>query len=385
MNIPDTNNDVLEHALDKALARITRNGAAWGQRFPDDVTLRGEYQPRPYPGLEDGANTGWTTGFWTGLLWMAYECSQDVLMREAALAHLPSYAERLAEHIDIGHHDMGFLYTPSCVAAHRIVGDAQARQIALDAAATLMSRYLPAAGIIQAWGDLDDPAQGGRMIIDCLLNLPLLHWAAQEGGEPRYRAAALSHLEKSRDYLVRADSSSFHTYHFDPHSGVPLRGSSHQGAGTDSCWARGQAWGMYGFAINHRYAPELGLLDVAVRQAEYFLARLPANGVAYWDLIYGEGSGEPWDSSASAIAACGLLEIAGLTKDVALAQRYNQAALSICQGLIEHCTADAGDALLLHGVYSKPEERAVDEGNLWGDFFFLETLLRLTGRWRHYW
>jgi unsaturated chondroitin disaccharide hydrolase len=197
----------------------------------------------------------------------------------------------------------------------------------------------------------------------------------------------LTHLEKSRDYLVRPDSSSFHTYHFDPASGAPLRGSSHQGAGTDSCWARGQAWGMYGFAINHRYAPELGLLDVAIRQADYFLARLPANGIAYWDLIYGDGSGEPWDSSASAIAVCGLLEIAELAPSAEQAAHYRAEAERLCLGLIWYCTgvANSNDALLAHGVYSKPEERAVDEGNLWGDFFYMEALMRLTGHGTRYW
>ena len=387
MNKRETSDTVLQIALDNAVARIAGNRQLFGAAFPDDATEHGHYHARRYAGLPDGENTGWTSGFWTGMLWMAYEYSNDDALRIAALAHLPGYQRRLAEHIDINHHDMGFLYTPSCVAANRICDDANAKHLALAAADTLMQRYLPTAGIIQAWGDLDDPAQCGRMIIDCLLNLPLLHWAGQVSGSAHYREAAISHLQNSRNFLVRNDSSSFHTFHFDPKSGAPLYGSSHQGAAADSCWARGQAWGIYGFAINHRYVPELGLLDVAIRQADYFLARLPANGIAYWDLIYGDGSGEPWDSSASAIAICGLLEIAELVPSESLAQHYRAEAQRICLSLIQSCSGELqeGNALLLHGVYSKPEERSVDEGNLWGDYFYLEALLRLTNNWNRYW
>lgn len=261
--------------------------------------------------------------------------------------------------------------------------------MALGAADYLMRRYLPRAGIIQAWGDLDDPAQRGRMIIDCLMNLPLLHWAARASGEPRYRDAALRHLDLSRDYLVRADDSSFHTYHFDPETGTPLYGSTAQGLADDSCWARGQAWGVYGFALNHRHAPDLGLLGVARRQADYFIRHLPPNGIAYWDLAFGQGSAEPWDSSASAIAACGLLELAGHldADDADAAQDYRAAALHMLRGLATHCAAraPASNALLLHGVYSKPHGQGVDEPSLWGDYFYLEGLARVLHGANGYW
>ncbi len=378
---------LLQQALDLALCQLEANLPRYGVHFPDDTTRRNHYTLRQWEQLPPGANSGWTSGFWTGMLWIAYELSGIAAFREHAAGQLPSFADRLERRIQIDHHDLGFLYTPSAIAAWRITGDAGAHAMALRAAGCLMARYLPKAGIIQAWGDLDDPQQRGRIIIDCLMNLPLLHWAGARSGMPAYRGAALSHLRRSRDFLVRPDHSSFHTYYFDPDSGEPLRGSTAQGKSDDSCWARGQAWGIYGFALNHRHAPELGLLDVARQQADYFLRRLPAHGIAFWDLAYGEGSGEPWDSSASAIAACGLLELAEQLPPGAARTHYHDAALHILHGLAARCAAQrpGSDALLLHGVYSKPHGQGIDEANLWGDFFYLEGLARVTRGWTSYW
>jgi unsaturated chondroitin disaccharide hydrolase len=377
----------LEQALALALDQLRANLDRYADVFPDDTTEGNHYTLRRYDDYAPGVNAGWTSGFWTGMLWIAHELSGEAAFRHTAAAQLPSFAWRLAGRVQVDHHDLGFLYTPSAIANWRNTGDAEAHRVALAAADCLMERYLPKAGIIQAWGDLNDPEQRGRIIIDCLMNLPLLHWASAQSGRPAYRDAALHHLRQSRDHLVRADDSSFHTYYFDPDSGAPLRGSTAQGKSDDSCWARGQAWGIYGFALNHRHAPELGLLELARRQADYFLARLPANGIAYWDLAYGDGSGEPWDSSASAIAVCGLLELAQQLPEGVQRRHYHGEALRILHGLAEHCAArrPASDALLLHGVYSKPHGQGVDEASLWGDFFYLEALARVTRDWTSYW
>lgn len=178
------------------------------------------------------------------MLWLSYQLTGEPVYRAAAEAQLPGYAERLAARRQIDHHDLGFLYQPSCVAAYRLTGNQEARRTALAAADSLMARYLPQAGIIQAWGDLNHPRERGRMIIDCLMNLPLLHWAGVKAGDARYRDAAVRHAHLSQQYLVRADASSFHTYHFDPATGAPQYGSTHQGHADESCWARGQAWGI---------------------------------------------------------------------------------------------------------------------------------------------
>jgi len=377
----------LDAALACAFAQVASNLPLFAQAFPHDTSEQGIYRPRHEPGFPSGANVGWTTGFWTGMLWTAYELTGRDVYRQAAAGQLESYADRLVRRIDIDHHDLGFLYTPSCVAAWRVCADEHARASALRAADVLMQRYLPKAGIIQAWGDLNDPAERGRLIIDCLLNLPLLHWASEQAQRADYRAAARSHARLSAEYLVRADASTFHTYHFDPHTGAPLRGSTAQGAADASCWARGQAWGLYGFALNHRFAPDLGLLDVAIRLADYFLAHLPTDGLAYWDLSLGDGSAEPRDSSANAIAICGLLEICTQLPHDAQRERFETAAFDLLRGLNRQCAArqPSSNALLLHGVYSKPHGNGIDEANLWGDYFYLEALARVTRGWRCHW
>ncbi|WP_422015332.1 glycoside hydrolase family 88 protein [Roseateles sp.] len=375
-----------DQPLSQALAQVRRLRDEFPEGFPHGWTQDNRYVDRDLYGFPPGANVGWTTGFWTGLLWVAFELADDAACKASAAQHVGSFATRIRDRVNVDHHDMGFLYTPSCVAAWKLTADPLARSAALDAADWLLQRYWPQAGIIQAWGDLTDPEQRGRIIIDCLLNLPLLFWASNASGNEAYREAARSHLVKSRDFLVRKDASSFHTYHFDVATGAPLRGSTAQGAADDSCWARGQAWGIYGFALNHRFAPDLGLLAVARRQADYFLARLPANGVAYWDLAYGDGSGEPWDSSASAIAACGLIELASHLP-ASEGEHYRLEALRILAGLAQHCdgTGTGSNALLLHGVYSKPHGKGIDEASLWGDYFYLEALARATRGWQGHW
>jgi unsaturated chondroitin disaccharide hydrolase len=377
-------------AIAAALATLRRNIAAFGQNYPDDTTKGGRYPLRPAEGeFSAGANRGWTTSFWPGVEWLAWELSGDEVFRDAAARHTTDFARRVEAEEDIDTHDLGFLYTLSCVAAWRLTGDAVARDAALLAADCLMRRFLEPAGIIQAWGDLSDPTQRGRTIIDSLMNLPLLTWAAEQTGDARYSDAVRRHSEQLREHILRPDSSTLHTFYWDPQSGEPLRGSTEQGAHDDSCWSRGQAWGIYGFALNHRATGDPLLLDAARECADYFLVHLPSDQVPYWDLVYGDGSDAPRDSSAAAIAVCGLLELAGAETDAARAARYEEASRDILLSLIAAytpATAAESDPLLLHGVYDLPKGLGVDEGTLWGDYFYLEGLMRHVNRhWKQYW
>jgi unsaturated chondroitin disaccharide hydrolase len=351
-------------AVTAALRTIDANLAEFGDRYPGDTTVDDRYRLRQ-------GNVGWTTGFWPGLLWLAHDLTGLSRYRQAATAHVPSFAARVATRTDIDTHDLGFLYTLSCVVPWRSTGDRAARRAALAAADHLLTRVLEPAGIIQAWGAMSDPRQRGRTIIDSLMNTPLLFWASTATGDPRYADAARRHTAQLRDYILRPDDTTFHTYYWDPRTGAPVRGETEQGSADESCWARGQAWGVYGFALNHRHTGDASFLHAARRCADYFLAHLPADGVAYWDLVFGDGSGEERDSSAAAIAVCGLLELGG---------SYREAGLRILSSLIAgYATAGwpASNALILHGVYDKPKGIGVDEGTLWGDYFYLEALTRV--------
>ncbi|KGS74171.1 glycoside hydrolase family 88 protein [Burkholderia pseudomallei] len=383
----DRLHDLCEVALADAIDRTALNVLEFGNLFPEKTTVDNRYHLRRWEGYPDGCNVGWTNAFWTGMLWLAYEASGEKTFRQTAEAHIAGYKRRLVERIYIDHHDMGFLYTPSCVTAWRLTGNAEAREVAIQAANWLMTRYLPAARIVQSWGDLNDPAQRGRVIVDSLLNLPLLHWATIETGNPNYAAAALEHACRARDHLIRPDGSTYHTFHFDVATGAPLHGSTAQGWKDDSCWARGQAWAIYGFALNHRYHGTEGLLDAAMTTADYFLRHLPNDRVAYWDLSFSDGSDEPRDSSASAIAVCGLLEIADQLPQSERRQHYLDAAHRMLESLINNYMPkdESSNALLLHGVYSKPHGQGIDEASLWGDYYLFEALMRLTRIPRVYW
>ncbi|GAA3465372.1 glycoside hydrolase family 88 protein [Saccharothrix longispora] len=372
--------DHLAVAWDAAVATVRRNIADFTTWYPDDTTTAGVYRPRtPRAGQPEGTNVGWTTGFWPGMLWLVWEGTGDEDVRRAAQRQVDSFSDRVRREIDLDTHDLGFLYTLSCVTPWRLEGDEQARDAALKAADHLMDRFLEPAGIIQAWGDLQNPLQRGRTIIDSLMNLPLLYWAAETTGTPSFRDAAIRHTEQLRRHMIRPDGTTFHTFYWDTDTGEPLRGATEQGHQDGSCWARGQAWGIYGFALGHRHVGEPSFLDAARRCADYFLTHLPDDRVAYWDLVFTDGSGQERDSSAAAIAVCGLYELAEQIDDFDTALRYRAEADAILASLTSaYSTAhDPGStALLLHGVYDKPKNVGVDEGNLWGDYFFLEALSR---------
>ncbi|KQQ05533.1 MULTISPECIES: glycoside hydrolase family 88 protein [unclassified Rathayibacter] len=381
-------------ALEAALHTVRRNMAAWGASYPDDTTVDGRYLPRPAAGgIAQGGNRGWTTSFWPGAQWLSWESTRDEAFRSAAEAHAGDFAHRVREGIDLDTHDLGFLYSLGSVTASRMgstpaIRD-DARAAALLAADHLMTRFLEPAGIIQAWGDLRDPTQAGRTIIDSLMNMPLLTWAFEQTGDRRYADAVRRHTEQLRAHILRPDDTTFHTFYWDVETGRPLRGATEQGAFDDSCWARGQAWGVYGFAIGARTTGDPGLREAAWRCARYFLAHLPDDDVPYWDLVYTNGSDAPRDSSAAAIAACGLLELAGLEPDTERARTATEAAHRLVAALIARCTPESpsdSDALLLHGVYDLPKQVGVDEGTLWGDYFYLEALVRIEDpEWVTHW
>lgn len=358
--------------------------------FPDDTTNDGEHYPLRHAenGIPVGGNGGWTTSFWPGMEWIAYQLTGDDVFKTAGLAHLADFARRVDAEEDLETHDLGFLYTLAAVAPWRQLGDEEGRRAALSAANHLMTRFLEPAGIIQAWGTLSDPEQRGRTIIDSLMNLPLLSWAYEQTGEERFADAVRRHATQLRINIIREDDTTFHTFHWDPVTGEALRGTTAQGAADDSCWARGQAWGIYGFALNHRATGDAELLDAAWRCADYFLAHLPEDRVAYWDLVFTDGSGEPRDTSSAAIAVCGLYELADIEGPGERADRAIAAADEILASLIEKYRPVSPDAhtVLTQSVYNKRNDHGVEEGSLWGDYFFFEALARHADpAWRPAW
>ncbi|WP_249358506.1 glycoside hydrolase family 88 protein, partial [Citrobacter sp. wls757] len=191
----------LNEALHEVLAKVDAMLPRFATTFPAASATDG-----CYPSVE---KVDWTEGFWTGMLWLAWEVTGDDKYREVAEGLLDSFEERLDKQIKVDTHDLGFLYLLSCVNAWKLTGNLRARGLALRAADLLYRRFNETAGVIQAWGDLNEPARQGRMIIDCNLNVPLLFWAANETGNAAWREAATRHLAQAARYLVREDASSF--------------------------------------------------------------------------------------------------------------------------------------------------------------------------------
>lgn len=382
-------------AIINAEKKIQSNLDFLKDKFPQSSTNSNKYElnsNRANPGdnepIEPGSNYGWTSSFWTGMLWLLHETSKDEQYLEYLDAQTKSFQDRIKAKEDVDTHDLGFLYSLTCVADYKIRGNEKSKEAALLAADHLMTRYVESAEIIQAWGDMNDPNQRGRMIIDCLMNIPLLYWSTEVTGDDKYAQAAYNHANKAAEYIVREDGTTYHTYFFDVETGEPRYGKTFQGYSDDSCWARGQAWGIYGFALSYAYTKDPEFLKLAQVVANYFLNRSPEDLVVYWDLIFNDGSGEPRDSSATAIAVCGLYELVKYIDDEEAKEYYTNAANLLLKALIENYSTspeDDNDGLILHGVYSKPGNFGVDESNLWGDYFYLEALIRTTSNWNMYW
>lgn len=367
----------LREALDAVLSQIDLMLPRFTTTFPAASAVDGRY-----PVVE---KVDWTEGFWTGMLWLAWEVTGDDKYRAVAESLLDSFEERLDKQIKVDTHDLGFLYLLSCVNAWKLTGNRRARALALRAAELLYHRFNATAGVIQAWGDLNDPARQGRMIIDCNLNVPLLFWAADETGNAAWREAATRHLAQAARFLVREDASSFHTFYMDVHSGQPLRGDTHQGFSDSSCWARGQAWGIYGFALGFRHTGDTAQPELARKLTHYFLNRLPEDFVCYWDLIFTPQDSALRDTSAAAVAVCGLAELLTLLPLTdPLRPAYGNAIELMMRNLREHYFAHSQDGLLREGVYNFGRNMGINEPNLWGDYFYFEALVRLSRVWTPY-
>ena len=371
--------EVLQFALNDALKKIDKLWDDVHGNFVSHASVNGVYEE-----VENYGTAGWNTGFWTGMLWLAYEATGDKKYLERALSHIPSFYKRIDDKVGVNHHDMGFLYVPSCVAAYKLTGNTEAKNAALKAADHLLTRYIEKGGYIQAWGNVGEQP---RLIIDCMNNIPLLYWAHEETGNLDYYTKAYSHALATINNIVRDDASTHHTFYFNE-DGTPNRGETAQGASDDSCWARGQAWIISGLPLSYKYTKDKNMPELFEKVTNYFLNRLPEDYVPYWDLEFGDGSGQYRDSSAAAIAVCGILEMLPYIKDESLKNIYEGVVDKIMYSLYKnYSTKDIPESngLLTHAVYSIPHNLGVDECNIWGCYYYMEALCRMLKISKSYW
>jgi unsaturated chondroitin disaccharide hydrolase len=321
--------------------------------------------------------SSWTSGFFPGQLWLMFEHTGNPALLEAAEewnAGLASQASRTDTH------DLGFMILNSFGHGYRITGNESYRQTALMASSSLDSRFNPNVGATRSWdfGSWEFP-----VIIDNMMNLELLFWGSTHTGEPTqgqlWLDHAISHADVTIASHVRLDGSTYQIIDFDPDTGAILSRETRQGYDDESTWARGQAWGLYGFTMAHRESGEARFLNTAMALTDYFTANLPPDHVPYWDFDAPGIPLEPRDSSAAAIAASGLLELSELAPSPDDRIRYFNEAVSILDALMSAAYLSDGtvsSGILLHGTGNKPAETEVDVSLIYGDYYFAEALLR---------
>lgn len=370
--------NVLEQAIQEALKKVDQLSLDVGMDFPGHNSIQNKYVAEKNIG-------GWNQGFWAGILWLSYELSSEEKYKEKAEALVDSFYERIEGKQGVNHHDMGFLYVPSCVAAYKLTGNEKAKKAALMAADHLMTRYHEEGGYIQAWGNVGEQL---RLIVDCMNNIPLLYWASEITGDAKYHNAAKIHARTTMQYIIREDGSTYHTYFFN-RDGSPSHGATHQGATDNSAWARGQAWLISGLPLSYKYIKDDSILLLFERVTDYFLAHLPEDNVPYWDLSFTDGDGEEKDSSAAAIAVCGIIQMLNyLPVNSPFKEKYISAVDNIMYSLFENYSTKnipESNGLLLHAVYAKPQKLGIDECNIWGCYYYLEALARMYKGIEAYW
>lgn len=367
----------IDQELDWICEKLETNMKRFGNRFPSACAEEGRFRIKE--------NDDWTNGFWTGMLWIAWLHTGKDLFRKQAEENLDSFQKRLDDHLVLDHHDIGFLYSLSAVAGYRLTEREDWKLMIVRAASKLADRYQEKGGFIQAWGALDNEKEY-RFIIDSLLNLPLLYEAYRLSHEVRFQKIADNHYRHVISLIIREDSSTYHTYYMNPKTGEPSHGATHQGFSDTSCWARGQSWAILGIPLHVKSRGSLGADEKTqfTRVTDYFLSHLTPEGIPYWDLGFQKEDDQPYDSSALAIAACGLLE----------AERwgYYEGAAALARRMVsvlgDHCTSRGteDEGILLHGVYAYAEGKGIDQANLWGDYYYMEALYRLKSPdWETFW
>jgi unsaturated chondroitin disaccharide hydrolase len=356
--------------LEKALAKVAKTAA----RVRDTIPYRSV--GGAYDDLSRSDIAWWTNGFWPGILWLAYRETKAPELAAWATGAEMRLDEALEGYVGL-HHDVGFMWKLSSVARYAITGAEDARRRGLHAASLLAGRFNLAGRFIRAWND----DKVGWAIIDCLMNLPILYWASEESGDPRFRQIAEAHTETAQKHFLYPDGSSKHIVEFDPSSGAYVRNYGGQGYSDDSAWSRGCAWALYGLALGAKYAGRPDFLASAELVAHFFLDHLPADKVPLSDFKAPAAENVHRDSSAGACAASGLVLLSTLVPE-ARRSAYAEGARAILAGLEATCDAGEGDeALLTHGCTAfhetKPGWR--DTSLIYGDYFFLEALLRLRG------
>jgi unsaturated chondroitin disaccharide hydrolase len=320
--------------------------------------------------------TQWTDGFLGGMMWQSHLRTNDAWWRQKA-EHYSKLLEHRQHDRDV--HDLGFIFLSTYLPWYELTGDKNLHKVLIQAGRTLAMRFKEKGQYLRSFVSDDS------LFIDIMMNVPIIFYAAIEAGDRDLARVATAHCRTTRDKIVRADGSTAHEGIFDLKTGQFLREDTHQGLGPNSAWARGLAWSLYGFSKCYALTGNREFLEVAERNAHYWIDHLPADGVPYWDFHADLSKPPPWgaqkESSAGAIAASGLLDLARQTDNSSNRQRYEQTALKTLDALVrpDYLASETTgwEGILKHGVYHTKKNLGVDESVMWGEYFFVEALTKV--------
>ena len=318
----------------------------------------------------------WCSGFWPGILWYDYEYTGDETIKDEAEKFTASL--KFLSETPAFDHDLGFLVFCSYGNGYRLTQNPRYKQVILDTADSLATLFRPRVGTILSWPRNVEMFGGHNTIMDNLINLEMLFWAAKNGGNPYLADIAVSHADKTMKYLFRPDYTSYHVAVFDTLTGDFIRGCTHQGFSDNSMWARGQSWGIYGYTMIYRETKDARYLDFAQKVADVYLRNLPEDYVPYWDFNDPSIPNAPRDASAAAVVASALLELSTYLQ-AEKAPKYKEAAVKMLKSLSsdKYRSGKSKPSFLLHSTGHWPAGSEIDASIIYADYYYIEALLRL--------
>lgn len=319
----------------------------------------------------------WCAGFWPGVLWYDYEYTKDKQVLEEAENF--THSLKFLSHIPAYDHDLGFLVFCSYGNGYRLTKNPAYKQVILDTADTLATLFNPIVGTILSWPREVEPRNWPHnTIMDNMINLEMLFWAAKNGGNPYLYDIAVSHADKTMKCQFRPDYTSYHVAVYDTITGNLIKGVTHQGYADSTMWARGQAWAIYGYTVVYRETKDPKYLDFVQKVTDVYLDRLPEDKVPYWDFDDPSIPNAPRDASAGAVVASALLELSTYLPN-GTGKRYKDAAIEMLTSLSSdsYQSGESKPSFLLHSVGHWPNHSEIDASIIYADYYYIEALLRL--------
>ena len=319
----------------------------------------------------------WCAGFWPGVLWYDYEYTKDKQVLEEAENF--THSLKFLSHIPAYDHDLGFLVFCSYGNGYRLTKNPAYKQVILDTADTLATLFNPIVGTILSWPREVEPRNWPHnTIMDNMINLEMLFWAAKNGGNLYLYDIAVSHADKTMKSQFRPDYTSYHVAVYDTITGNLIKGVTHQGYADSTMWARGQAWAIYGYTVVYRETKDPKYLDFVQKVTDVYLDRLPEDKVPYWDFDDPSIPDAPRDASAGAVVASALLELSTYLPN-GTGKRYKDAAIEMLTSLSSdsYQSGESKPSFLLHSVGHWPNHSEIDASIIYADYYYIEALLRL--------